>query len=239
MQAVILAGGKGTRLVPYTTIFPKPMLPVGEMPIIEIIIKQLSYYGFKEIIISLGYLGHFIEMYFNDDSRIPEGVTIHYVRETKPLGTAGSISLIDNLDEDFLVINGDILTSMNFLDMYDYHKKKNAALTIAMAVKKHKVDLGVLQFDESYRITDFNEKPTYTFYDNMGIYIYNRSVVSQIERNKRLDLNVLVLNLIEKQKNIYGFLSKEPYYWIDMGKHGDYELANSEFELHKDEFLKG
>ena len=238
MQAVILAGGKGTRLAPYTTVFPKPMLPVGDKPIIEIIIQQLSYYGFTDIVISLGYLGQFIEMYFSDDHNVPEGVNISYVRETKPLGTSGPVSLIDNLEERFLVINGDILTTINYSDMYKYHIEKDADLTIAMAVKKVKMDLGVLEFDKNKKITNFDEKPVYNFHDNIGIYIYNRSILKYIEKNKRLDMNDLVMNLIRMDKNIYGYLSKESYYWIDIGKHGDYDLANQEFEKHRKDFLK-
>ena len=121
MQAIVLAGGKGTRLSPYTLVFPKPMLPVGGQPIIQTIVRQLAYFGFDDVVISLGYLGELIELYFKDKSNIPSGVNIRFVTEEKPLGTSGAISLVDNLDDDFLVINGDILTTLDFGKMFEYH----------------------------------------------------------------------------------------------------------------------
>ena len=171
MQAIILAGGKGTRLKPYTTVFPKPMLPVGDLPIIEIIIKQLVYHGFKDIIISLGYLGHLLEIYFKDEKKIQKGAKIRFVTELKPLGTAGPISLVKNLEDDFLVINGDILTTMNYTDFFKNHKEKKGVMTIAMYPKNVKIDVGVLEFDDNFQIENFIEKPVYHFYDNAGIYI--------------------------------------------------------------------
>lgn len=237
MQAIILAGGIGTRLKPYTLVFPKPMLPVGGKPIIETIINQLAYYGFDKITISLGYLGYYIKMYFEDNSKIPSGVKISYIDEKKPLGTAGSIGLIEELDDDFLVINGDILTTMNYRDFFKFHVHCDATLSIAAGIKEVKINLGVLEFDESYKITNFIEKPTYKFNDNMGIYIYQKSVLKYIEKNKRLDLNDLVLKLISHGEIVYGYPFKETYFWIDIGEHAEYERANEEFERRREDFL--
>ncbi len=239
MQAVILAGGQGTRLRPYTLVFPKPMLPVGGQPIIETILRQLSHYGFSEAVISLGYMGDYVRMYFNDHTRVPAGMRIRYVSEDQPLGTAGSLALVEDLEDDFLVINGDILTTIDYRDFVATHRRRGADLSIAVGVKEVRMSLGVLELDAEQRITNFREKPTYTFYDNMGIYVYNRSVAASIERNKRLDANTLVLKLIAEGKKVFGYLSKEQYYWIDVGHHADYEKANEEFEKRREAFLPG
>lgn len=238
MQAIILAGGKGTRLSPYTLVFPKPMLPVGGQPIIQTIVRQLAYFGFDDIVISLGYLGELVELYFKDKSNVPTGAQIRFVAEDKPLGTAGAISLVENPDEDFLVINGDILTTLDFGKMYSYHKSKNAALTVGVAVREMKINLGVLTIDENERISGFEEKPTYTFNDNMGIYIYNRQVLQYLEKNERIDLNILVEKLLENNEPVYGYRSDDDYYWIDVGQHADFERANQEFEKRKKSYLR-
>lgn len=238
MQAVILAGGKGTRLSPYTLVFPKPMLPVGGHPIIETIIRQLAMHGFKDIIISLGYLGDLIQTYFKDKSKIPAGVNLKYVNEDKPLGTAGALSLINGLEEDFLVINGDVLTTLNFADIYRFHRKKKSSLTVAVGEKKIKISLGILSLDENSKIIGFNEKPTFTFKDNMGVYVYNKAVLSYLKKNTRLDLNILIEKMIARQDSVYGYISRESYYWIDIGQHADFEQANIEFAKRKKIFLK-
>ncbi len=238
MQAVILAGGKGTRLMPYTTVFPKPMLPVGGKPIIDIIVQQLAYFGFTDIVISLGYLGDYIRMYFDDKSRVPGGVTIRYVEESTPLGTSGPVALVPRLEDNLLVINGDILTTLDYSDLMRYHKSKKASLTLAVGVRQVTMSLGILELDANSAVTNFSEKPTFTYHDNMGIYIYSREVVEQIPKNQRLDLNYLVLDLLSKKKTVCGYVSSEAYYWIDIGKSGDYEMANAEFEKRRSDFLK-
>lgn len=239
MQAVILAGGQGTRLRPYTLVFPKPMLPVGGQPIIETILHQLAHYGFTEAVISLGYMGEYIRMYFSDSAHVPPGMRIRYVYEDQPLGTAGSIALVEGLEDEFLVINGDILTTIDYRDFIAAHRRERADLSIAVGVKEVRMTLGVLELDDDHRITNFREKPTFTFHDNMGIYVYSRAVAESIERNKRLDANTLVLRLIEEGRKVFGYLSEEPYYWIDVGHHADYEKANEEFEKRREAFLPG
>ncbi|HSA30238.1 MAG TPA: sugar phosphate nucleotidyltransferase [Candidatus Omnitrophota bacterium] len=238
MQAVILAGGQGTRLAPYTLVFPKPMLPVGGQPIIETIIQQLAYYNFKDVVICLGYLGNLIEVYLKNDSRVPKDVNIRYVLESKPLGTAGALSLIDGLEDDFLVINGDILTTLNFQDFFLFHKQKKSSLSIAAGQKKIKMSLGILEIDGQDRVKEFIEKPTYTFQDNMGVYIYNRRALQYIPQNERLDFNILVEKMIQDGEDIFAYRSEDPYFWIDIGQHADFESANQEFEKRRNEFLK-
>jgi len=237
MQAVILAGGRGTRLLPYTVVFPKPMLPVGGQPIIQTIVTQLAKAGFRDIVISLGYLGDMIELFFREKKNCPAGVQIRYVRESEPLGTAGALSLIGDLSENFLVVNGDILSSLCYREMYEYHLKKKSILTVAVGRKEVSINLGVLTLDANEKVTKFEEKPTYFFSDNMGIYVYSREAVRYLEKNKRTDVNILIQRLIDDQKPVYGFRSNEPYYWIDIGQHAEYEKANIEFEKHKEKFV--
>ncbi len=238
MQAVIVAGGRGTRLAPYTMVFPKPMLPVGGQPIIETIVRQLAYYGFTDIIISLGYLGGLIKLYFEDKSKVPDGVEIRYCFEDIPLGTAGAIGLIENLEDDFLVINGDILTTLDYRKFIEFHTSEESNLTIAVGKKEVTLSLGILDIDKDNNVLGIHEKPTYTYNDNMGIYIYNRKTLDYIERNKHLDLNVLVENMIAGNERVLAYKSDDSFYWIDIGKHADFEKANIEFESRKDEFLK-
>jgi NDP-sugar pyrophosphorylase family protein len=235
MQAVILAGGKGTRLLPYTVVFPKPMLPLGGQPIIQIILTQLVKHGFTDIVISLGYLGDLIELYLNE--KRPEGVNLRFVREQKPLGTAGALSLVEDLEEDFLVVNGDILTTLDYRAMFDFHREHRSALTVAVGVKEVCMNLGILTLDGQDRVTGIEEKPTYRFNDNMGIYVYNRSAVSFIPQNQRTDLNVLMESLIKENLPVFGYRSQGPYYWIDIGQHAEYDKANEEFEKHREVFL--
>lgn len=239
MQALVLAGGRGTRLHPYTLVFPKPMLPVGGQPIIRTIVGQLVNHGFLDIVISLGYLGNYIRMFFDENGNTPNGATISYIIERQPLGTAAPVSLLPNPDENFLVLNGDILTSIDFGDLYSFHIDHDAALTIAVGVKQVKMNLGVVNFGDRDRITSITEKPTYTYNDNIGIYIYNQRALKYIEPGNRLDLPDLANNLIAAGEKVCGFTSREPYYWIDIGQHADYEKANKEFELRRDDFLGG
>ena len=237
MQAIILAGGKGTRLQPYTMVFPKPMLPVGGLPIIATIVRQLAHFGFDDLVISLGHLGDYIRMYFGDPANVPPGVRIRYYVEEQPLGTAGPLSIIGDLAEDFLVINGDILSTIDYADFFRVHRERGADLSVAVGVKEVKMSLGILDLDPEGRITSFREKPTFKFYDNMGVYVYNRGVMPTIQPNRRLDVNDLVATLLRDGKKVYGYLSKDHYYWIDIGQHGDYEKANEEFEKNKNAFL--
>lgn len=237
MQALILAGGLGTRLHPYTLVFPKPMLPVGGQPIIQTIVRQLVSYGFDKIAVSLGYLGNYIRMFFDENGNTPAGAEITYLVEKEPLGTAAPVSLLPDPDENFLVLNGDILTSINFSDFYSFHVQNEATLSIAIGIKQVKMNLGVVDLDAQGRITNITEKPTYTYHDNIGIYLYNRRALNYIEPGRRLDLPDLVNRLIAAGENVCGFASSDPYFWIDIGQHADYEKANEEFSLRRNDFI--
>jgi NDP-sugar pyrophosphorylase family protein len=232
MRAVILAGGKGTRLAPYTTVLPKPLMPIGEMPILEIVIRQLAYYKIQSITLAVGYLAELLMAYCGDGSKF--GVTLNYSREEQPLGTAGPISLVPNLNETFLVMNGDLLTTIDYGAMWKYHQERGAIATLASYRRKVQIDLGVIESEDGW-VKDYIEKPTYHYAVSTGIYIFEPEVLKFMERGQRLDLPELVMRLVRKGQrvNLYGFDG----YWLDIGRHDDYSSAIEEFSSHYDEFL--
>jgi len=225
MKAVILAGGLGTRLAPYTTIFPKPLMPLGEKPILETIIKQLKYHGFTEVVLAVGYLSELIKAYFGDGSSF--GIKIRYSKEDTPLGTAGPLSLIEGLNEDFLVMNGDILSSISYSKLIDSHKKKKSIATIAVNRRTMNVDYGVIKYDKNNIITDYIEKPKLHYDVSMGIYVFSSKVLESIPKNKRLDFPDLIMKLVKTGESVSCYLSDD--YWLDIGRHEDYEKAQNEF----------
>lgn len=240
-KAIILAGGKGTRLLPYTIVIPKPMLPIGEIPVIEIISRQLKFHGFDQVVISLGHLSGVIKLFLESKSGDPGFPDFDFYTEQEALGTSGSIKAIGLDDEDFLVINGDILTTLNLQEMFEMHKKRGAVLTIGTRKTEYQLPLGSLKLDEEGCVTDFDEKPTLEFIDNVGAYVYSRKVLNYINTDERIDVNVLVKRLLGDKQKVLAFLSEGPYFWIDIGTHADYEKANNEFHKIQNQFpfLKG
>jgi NDP-sugar pyrophosphorylase family protein len=234
MKTIILAGGKGTRLAPYTTIFPKPLVPIGDRPILEIIIRQLVRQGLGDILLSVGHLGELIEAYFQNGHRNIPGLTLEYFREKQPLGTAGSLAMIPGLNETFLAMNGDILTTLNYQSLIQHHRDNQAALTIAMHEKDVKIDLGVLETNEHGELTSYHEKPLYNFAVSMGIYVYEPHVLHYMPRGQYMDFPDLVKLLLHKGEKIVGFPSQD--YWLDIGRREDYELAQLEFSSRAKEF---
>jgi NDP-mannose synthase len=234
MKTVILAGGKGTRLAPYTTIFPKPLVPIGDRPILEIIIRQLVRQGFGDILLSVGHLSELIEAYFQNGHRNIPGLKLEYFRETRPLGTAGSLAMIPGLDTTFLVMNGDILTTLNYQALVRHHQEHRAALTIAMHQKDVQIDLGVLEADACGNLTSYSEKPLYHFEVSMGIYVYEPHVLRYMPKGQYLDFPDLARLLLEKGEKVSGFRSQD--YWLDIGRREDYELAQLEYSSRAAEF---
>ena len=234
MRAGILAGGKGTRLAPYTTVFPKPLMPIGEMPILEIVLRQLAHHGIQDITLAVGYLAELLMAYCGDGSKF--GLRLDYSREELPLGTAGPISLIEDIQETFLVMNGDLLTTIDYSAMWKYHEERGAIATLASYRREVKIDLGVIESEEGW-VKDYIEKPTYHYAVSTGIYIFNPEVLKYVERGMRLDLPELILRLIHagEKVNIYNFDG----YWLDIGRHDDYDSAVQEFSAHRNEFLTG
>ena len=234
MRAVILAGGKGTRLSPYTTVLPKPLMPIGDMPIIEIVLRQLAHHGFKDVTLAVGHLAELLMAYCGNGEKF--GVNIDYSREEEPLGTAGPIALAPDLNETFLVMNGDLLSTLNYSAMWKYHKERGAIATLASYRRDIKIDLGVIESEDGW-VKDYIEKPTYHYAVSTGIYIFEPEVLQYIEHGKKLDLPELVLHLMKQGKkvNVYNFDG----YWLDIGRHDDYETAMEEFTAHRADFLPG
>lgn len=235
MKAVILAGGKGTRLRPYTSVLPKPLMPIGDLPILEIIMRRLEKAGVDEVIVAIGYLGSLIQTYL-EQSPISKRIKIRYHLEDKPLGTAGAIGTIDSLDEPFFVMNGDLLSNIDFGAMMRRHTEAEAALTVGVVSTDVKIQLGVLALDDAGKITGYDEKPTLSYAASMGIYVYSPRAKAQIPPGEYLDAPSLVLKLIEDGEKVVGFT--DPCRWIDIGNHGEYERAQQEYEENPDAFLQ-
>ena len=228
MKAVILAGGKGTRLKPYTSVIPKPLVPVGEKAILEILAGRLKKSGVDEVFICLNHFAEIIKAFFGDGSKF--GIRIHYSIEEKPLGTVAPIKLISGLPEDFLVMNGDLLTDMDFQALFDHHLQHNAKLTVSTFQRRTKIDFGVIDVDPvNLYATGFHEKPEYTFNVSMGVYAMNRSVLKFIPDHQPFGFDDLMLALLEQREEVKIF----PYsgYWLDIGRPDDYEKANEDIDL--------
>jgi NDP-sugar pyrophosphorylase family protein len=234
MKAVILAGGKGTRLAPYTKILPKPLMPIGDMPILEVILRKLKASGIDEVVLAVGHLSELLRSFFQDGKKW--GLKISYCYEESPLGTAGPIAFIEGLEETFLVMNGDILTTLYLCDLIQFHQENDALATIAAHRRQEKIDLGVIEWDEHSRINGYQEKPTYDFIVSMGIYIFEPRVKEYIPRGQYLDFPDLVQKLIAADEKILGY--EYNGYWQDLGRTDDYETATKDFDKMRSKFLQ-
>jgi len=233
MKAVILAGGKGRRLAPYTTVLPKPLMPIGDVPILEVVLLQLKRAGFDEITVAVGHLAQLLMAYFGDGSKFD--VRIHYSLEEQPLGTAGPLGLIGSLDEPFLVMNGDLLTTLDYRAMWEYHCASNAIGTLAVFQRSVNIDLGVIETDEKDLVTGYIEKPTYHYRVSTGIYIFEPAVLRYVPPQQRMDMPNLILSLLAAGERVVAYPFQGS--WLDIGRPDDYERAVAEFELHLAEFL--
>ena len=228
MRVVLLAGGEGQRLRPYTAVLPKPLMPVGDRPIMDVIVRQLRHAGAERITVATGYLAELIEVFFGDGSKY--GIPIDYFREDEPLGTAGALALVDGLDADFLVMNGDVLTDMDYARLFDDHCKSDAAATIATQKREVEISLGVLRFGDEAdptRLTDYLEKPHIDYQASMGVYCFSPEVIEHIVPGQRLDFPDLVLRLMERGLTVRAWPSTD--YWLDIGRRDDYEAALDDF----------
>jgi NDP-mannose synthase len=234
MKAIVLAGGKGTRLAPFTTVLPKPLMPIGDMPILEVILRQMKCAGIDDVILTVGHLSELLKAFFQDGSRF--GLRIGYSYEENPLGTAGPISLVDGLDETFLVTNGDVLTTLRFRDLIAFHKKEQAIATIAVHQRQVKIDLGVIQWNGGPWIRGYIEKPIYDYCVSMGLYVFEPKVLTYIPHNQYMDFPDLVLKLIASGEKVVGY--KFDGYWQDLGRPDDYEIATLDFGKMHDQFLQ-
>lgn len=227
MKAVILAGGLGTRLKPYTTVFPKPLMPIGESPILEIIIKQLKAKGFNDITLAVGHLSELIMAFFNNGSKY--GLKIEYSKEEKKLGTAGGLGLLKNkLVDDFLVMNGDVLTGLDFSEFLEFHKKTGSIATIALNRRHVDIDFGVVELDENRTLIGYIEKPKIDYLVSMGVYAFNESILEYIPSHEYLDIPDLMKRLLSEGEKVNGFIHDG--YWLDIGRPDDYIKANEDIQ---------
>lgn len=231
--AVVLAGGKGTRLAPYTVVLPKPLMPLGDMPILELVLRQLRRYGFSRVVLAVGHLGQLIEAYFGDGSLLE--MDLLYAREREPLGTAGPLALIPGLDRDFLVMNGDVLTSLDLAAFLDSHSRSGAPASIATHVRTNQVDFGVVEANQEGDVVGYIEKPEHRYLVSMGVYAFSPAAVGHITPGERLDFPDLVLRLLAAGERVRSV----PFegYWLDIGRHDDLARAQEELEAHRTDFL--
>ncbi|MHC1630232.1 MAG: nucleotidyltransferase family protein [Methanoculleaceae archaeon] len=234
MQAVVLAGGKGRRLMPYTTVLPKPLMPIGEYPILEVILRQLDRDGFSEAVISTGYLSELIRAYV--ENREFEHITIRYSHESEPLGTIGPLRLIDGLDDDFLVMNGDILTDIRYRDLFSFHQRHGGLATIATYHRDVPIDFGVLECDDDRKIHTFREKPTYHFTVSMGVYLFSRDIFDFVPDTGAFGFDDLMLALTGARAEVYSY--PHDGFWLDIGRPDDYEQSIRIFEQKQEQFLQ-
>ncbi len=232
-KAIILAGGKGTRLAPYTTILPKPLMPIDDVPILDIVLRQLAYHNFDEITLAVGHLAELLMTYCGDGSKYK--LKIKYSREEAPLGTAGPVALVPDLTETFLVMNGDLLTTMDYSEIWHYHRERNVIATLATYQREVKIDLGVLETDSANWVVNYIEKPTFYYSVSTGIYIFEPAILEYIQPGQRLDLPELVLRLIEHGEKVSSY--RFDGHWLDIGRPDDYQEAIRQFEAHRTEFL--
>ena len=231
-RAVILAGGKGTRLAPYTTVLPKPLMPLGDRAILDVVVRQLASYDFRDLVFAVGYLAHLIRAVFGDGST--HGVSIDYCEEEEPLGTAGPLSQVDGLDDTFLVMNGDVLTSLDYAGLYEAHRDSGHALTIATHRRVLRSEYGVLHLDghaegaSTQRVNGYEEKPEIPYIVSMGVYMLEPRAVDHIPVGKAFDIPDLVLALLAAGEPVGSFLYDG--YWLDIGRHDDYEQALADYE---------
>jgi NDP-sugar pyrophosphorylase family protein len=232
MRAVILAGGLGTRLRPYTTVLPKPLVPIGDRPILEHIIRRLSAAGVDRVDLCLGYLGELIRAYFSQATTLPEGVELHWHWEREPLGTAGALRTVPDLDDTFIAMNGDVLTTLDYAALMDFHRDRGAALTVAMHARKVEIDLGVIESSDGM-ITGYREKPTLDYNVSMGVYVYEPRALDHLPEGV-CQFPDLVERLLDAGEPVAAFRSDAD--WFDVGTIDEHERAMAEFERRPDDF---
>ncbi|HEY5312003.1 MAG TPA: sugar phosphate nucleotidyltransferase [Pirellulales bacterium] len=233
MRAILLAGGKGTRLQPFTAVFPKPLVPLDDMPVIELLVQQLAHYGLVDLTVVTGHLAELIQAFLGDGSRF--GVRIKYFKEPTPLDTAGCLGLLEPGSEPFLVMNGDLLTTLDFGRLLAFHRTNRPLATIASYRRQVKIDLGVLESDDQGRLVDYIEKPTYDFSVSMGVYCFDPAVCRYVRPGERVSMPELMLRLRDAGQPILCY--REDCYWLDIGRPDDYARAIEDFRADRARFL--
>lgn len=233
MMAVILAGGKGTRLKPFTMTIPKPLLPLGDMPILEIVIRQLAHAGVSRIVLTLGHMAPFFTTILGDGNRW--GIKLEYVFEDEPLGTAAPIRRILSLEDDFIVMNGDLLTTLDYAALLGEHRARGAWGTIALSRRTVPIDYGVVESEPDGRLLRYIEKPSLPYEVSMGINVLSRGAVDFIPPTGRFDMPELMLAMRDAGKPVHCF--RTDCYWQDMGRFDDYQRASDDFAADQSRFL--
>jgi len=234
-QAVIMAGGKGTRLHPYSALFPKPLMPLGDMPILELLLRRMRRAGVTDVILAVNHLRHLIEAYFGDGSQL--GLRIRYCDEDHPLGTAGALgNILDELDENFIVSNGDLLTSMDLAAMARQHVETGCDASIGVFERENKIDFGLIEFDAERRLSAYREKPSSLYFVSMGIYMLRREAVrSCIVPGEYLDMPTLLLSMRAAKGDVRCY--HDECIWLDIGRPDDFAQAQIMFEHNRSLFL--
>jgi len=234
LRTVILAGGKGVRLHPFTANFPKPLVPLADTPVLEVLMRRLIRFGITDITLTLGHLAELVKAYFHHRKKLDPQLKLRYIVEDKPTGTAGALALVRQFKGTFLVMNGDLLTDLDFHELVAFHCRQGAALTIATHKREIKIDLGVLEFDGDHRITGYHEKPEKTYHVSMGIYVYEPKVLRFIKQGEYLDFPDLVIKLIAAGEKVCAFPSN--CLWLDIGRPDDYARAQEMFVEKRERF---
>ena len=232
MRAVILAGGKGTRLASSSTL-PKPLMPLGEMPILELVIRQLRVAEVDRVTLAVGYMADLLKRHFGGGERV--GLPIDYSQEPEPLGTAGPLGLIPDLRETFLAMNGDLLTDLDFRAFIAHHRRARAAATIGVYERQLPSDFGVIQLDGADRVTGYLEKPVQSYVISMGVYVLEPSVLRYLPAGRRFDLPDLMTALLQAGEPVAAYRHRG--YWLDIGRPDDYQRAQDDFPSMKARLL--
>ncbi len=226
MRAVIMAGGKGTRLRPFTATLPKPLVPVGDRAILDIVLMQLRQAGVTHVTMAVSHLAHLIMAYFGDGERV--GLKIDYSLEDKPLSTIAPLKLISDLPKNFLVMNGDVLSDLDFKAFREFHDQRDADITVATYERDSRIDFGVLRTDDESRIVSFEEKPSCHFSVSMGVYLINRRLLDIVPDNESFGFDDLMLACLEQGRKAVSYAHHG--YWLDIGRPDDYQAANEQVE---------
>ncbi len=231
-RAVVLAGGKGSRLRPYTVVLPKPLMPIGEYPILEVILRQLAGQEFDRVTLAVNHQAEIVRAFCGDGSKW--GIAIDYSLETAPLSTIAPLKLIADLPETFLLMNGDVLTDLPMGKLYQEHVNEKRQFTIAASERTHIVDYGVLHASEN-RLTGFEEKPKIQYLVSMGIYIVNRSALDRVPMGRKFGFDDLMLDMLAHKESVH--VERYSGYWLDIGRVDDYMRAVEEFEERRQQLL--
>ncbi len=232
-RAIILAGGKGARLRPYTVVLPKPLMPIGDYPVLEIIIRQLAFHGFDHITLTVNHQAEIIKAFCGDGSKWD--IHIDYSFESKPLSTMGPLTLINDLPENFLVMNGDVLTDLDFSSFFDFHVNNRKIFTISAYNRSETSEYGVLENNETNILTRFIEKPTRDLTVCMGINMMSRDILQYIPKDTFFGFDHLMYTLLEQAQQV--LIHKYQGYWLDIGRPDDYMKAIDDLELLKEKIM--